>query len=245
MDEVIRVSGLMKSYAGRTVVREVSLTVGRGEVFGLLGANGAGKTTSVECMVGVRVPDAGMVEILGMNPRRDRKRLFEQVGVQFQETSYQAEIRVGELCRETACLYDQPLDWRVLLERFGLGGREGTQAKSLSGGQRQRLFIVLALIGNPRLVFLDELTTGLDVKARRDVWRTLEQLKRDGLTIFLTSHFMDEVEVLCDRVGILRDGNVAFLGTIAQAIEASPCETFEAAYLWFAGEEEVRDDEVA
>lgn len=245
MDEVIHVSGLTKSYAGRTVVRDVSLTVKRSEVFGLLGANGAGKTTSVECMVGVRVPDSGTVRVLGMNPRRERKRLFEQVGVQFQETSYQAEIRVGELCRETACLYAQPLDWRALLERFGLDGREGTQVKSLSGGQRQRLFIVLALIGNPRLVFLDELTTGLDVKARRDVWRTLEQLKRDGLTIFLTSHFMDEVEMLCDRVGILRDGGVAFLGTVAQAIEASPYETFEAAYLWFAGEEEVSDDEVA
>ena len=157
--------------------------------------------------------------------------------MQFQEGSHQAEIRVDELCRETACLYGRPADWRALLARFGLEGRERAQVKQLSGGQRQRLFIVLALTGRPQVVFLDELTTGLDVKARRDVWRTLEELKHDGLTIFLTSHFMDEVEALCDRVLILRDGREAFSGTVGQAVDASPCSTFEDAYLWFSGEE--------
>ena len=166
----------------------------------------------MECLLGVRKPDAGTVRILGMDPQRERRRLFQRVGVQFQEGSHQAEIRVDELCRETACLYGRPADWRALLARFGLEGRERAQVKQLSGGQRQRLFIVLALTGRPQVVFLDELTTGLDVKARRDVWRTLEELKHDGLTIFLTSHFMDEVEALCDRVLILRDGREAFSG---------------------------------
>lgn len=206
MDEVIRAEGLSKSYGGRPVVRDLGLCVGAGEVFGLLGANGAGKTTSVECLLGVRKPDAGTVRILGMDPQRERRRLFQRVGVQFQEGSHQAEIRVDELCRETACLYGRPADWR-------------------------------ALTGRPQVVFLDELTTGLDVKARRDVWRTLEELKHDGLTIFLTSHFMDEVEALCDRVLILRDGREAFSGTVGQAVDASPCGTFEDAYLWFSGEE--------
>ena len=138
MDEVIRAKGLSKSYGGRPVVRDLGLCVGAGEVFGLLGANGAGKTTSVECLLGVRKPDAGTVRILGMDPQRERRRLFQRVGVQFQEGSHQAEIRVDELCRETACLYGRPADWRALLARFGLEGRERAQVKQLSGGQRQR-----------------------------------------------------------------------------------------------------------
>ncbi len=137
---------------------------------------------------------------MGCNPKKDRHRLFQNVGVQFQEGGYQTEIKVSELCEETACLYEAPVDWKKLCEQFGIGNKIGNAVKSLSGGERQRLFIVLALIPNPELVFLDELTTGLDAKARRDVWKILSELKSKGLTIFLTSHFMDEVEALCDKI---------------------------------------------
>ena len=182
-ETVIQVNGLCKAYGGRTVLRDLSLSVERGVVFGLLGANGAGKTTAIECMLGIRKPDRGTVSILGLDPRARRKQLFQQVGVQFQESSYQREVRVGELCRETASLYRRPADWESLLAEFGLEGREKSLVKDLSGGQRQRLFVILALLPSPSAVFLDELTTGLDVKARRTVWRVLEERKRKGLTI--------------------------------------------------------------
>ena len=165
--------------------------------------------------------------------------MFQKVGVQFQEGDYQPEIKVAELCRETACLYARPADWKKLCERFGIGDKIKNTVKSLSGGERQRLFIVLALIPNPKLVFLDELTTGLDARARRTVWKILEDLKGEGLTIFLTSHFMDEVEALCDEICILRKGEAVFYGTVEQAKSQSGCERLEDAYLKFADEEVV------
>lgn len=150
------------------------------------------------------------MSILGYNPRADRRRLFQKVGVQFQECDYQREIKVSELCEETACLYQHPADWKELCNRFRLGNKFSSAVKSLSGGERQRLFIVLALIPDPEIVFLDELTTGLDAKARRDVWKILSDLKSEGLTIFLTSHFMDEVEALCDEICIVKKGKAVF-----------------------------------
>ena len=171
-----------------------------------------------------------------MNPKEDRRRLFQNVGVQFQENNYQPEIKVSELCDETACLYKAPADWKTLCEKFGIGSKIDHAVKNLSGGERQRLFIVLALIPNPKLVFLDELTTGLDTKARRDVWKILSELKDSGLTIFLTSHFMDEVEALCDEICILKKGKAVFYGTVEQAKKASGCEKFEDAYLMLFGE---------
>ena len=152
------------------------------------------------------------------------------------------EIRVSELCDETASLYRNPADWHKLCEQFGIGDKENTPVKGLSGGERQRLFIVLALIPQPDLVFLDELTTGLDAKARRGVWKTLKSLKEQGLTIFLTSHFMDEIEVLCDRICILRKGNIVFSGTVSEAVKNSSCDKFEDAYLWYAEREEETDE---
>ena len=157
--------------------------------------------------------------------------------MQFQEGDYQKEIKLSELCEETACLYRDPADWRALCEQFGIGDKADTPVKGLSGGERQRLFIVLALIGQPELVFLDELTTGLDAKARRGVWKTLEQLKEQGLTIFLTSHFMDEVEALCDEICILKKGTPVFRGTVEQAKTQCGCERFEDAYLQLSDEE--------
>ena len=237
MSEAIFVEGLTKAYGSKTVVDRLSLSVKSGTVFGLLGANGAGKSTTIECILGTKDPDAGIVRLLGQDPRKHRRALFRRIGVQFQEGDYHKEIRVSELCQETACLYRKPADWRVLCEQFGIGDKADTAVKSLSGGERQRLFIVLALIPEPELVFLDELTTGLDAKARRGVWKTLESLKRKGLTIFLTSHFMDEVEALCDEICILKQGAPVFRGTVEQAKRQCGCEHFEDAYLQLSDEE--------
>ena len=182
-------------------------------------------------MLGTKQADSGTIRLLGQDPSRRRRTLFQRVGVQFQEGDYHKEIKVSELCAETACLYRSPADWRKLCAQFGIGDKANTPDKGLSGGERQRLFIVLALIPQPELVFLDELTTGLDTKARRSVWKTLEHLKQQGLTIFLTSHFMDEVEALCDEICILKKGTPVFRGTVEQAKQQCGCERFEDAYL--------------
>ena len=237
MSEAIFVEGLTKSYHGKTVVNHLSFSVKSGTVFGLLGANGAGKSTTIECILGTKQADAGTVRLLGQDPSRRRRALFERIGVQFQEGDYHREIKVSELCEETASLYRDSADWRKLCKQFGIGDKENTPVKGLSGGERQRLFIVLALIPQPELVFLDELTTGLDAKARRSVWKTLEHLKEQGLTIFLTSHFMDEVEALCDEICILKKGTPVFRGTVAEAKQRCGCERFEDAYLQLSDEE--------
>lgn len=172
-----------------------------------------------------------------MNPIADRKRLFENVGVQFQESNYQDKVTVSELCEVTQSLYKSAANYTDLIEQFGLTDKLKSLVSELSGGQRQKLFIVLALIPNPKVVFLDELTTGLDTKARREVWHCLSRLKEQGLTIFLTSHFMDEVETLCDRIAILKKGQIVFTGTVTDAIQSSPYKDFEDVYLWYAEEE--------
>ena len=236
MQTAIKVEQLSKSYGNLLAVDKISLSVKCGTVYGLLGANGAGKSTTIECILGTKRADGGTVSVLGFNPQKDRRRLFQNVGVQFQESDYQPEIKVSELCDETACLYEAPADWKKLCEQFGIGNKVDSAVKNLSGGERQRLFIVLALIPNPELVFLDELTTGLDAKARRNVWKILSELKSNGLTIFLTSHFMDEVEALCDEICILKKGKAVFYGTVEQAKKASGCEKFEDAYLELSGE---------
>lgn len=238
MHETIKVTGLSKSYAALCAVNQVSLRVEKGMVFGLLGANGAGKSTTIDCILGTKQADHGEVSILGLDPHKDRKRLFERVGVQFQESGYPEQIRVIELCEVTASLYHKAANVKDLLKQFGLADKEKSLVKELSGGQRQRLFIVLALIPDPEIVFLDELTTGLDAKARREVWRILSDLKQKGMTIFLTSHFMDEVEALCDKICILKQGSIVFYGTVAEAIKQSPHDRFEDAYLWYTDEEE-------
>lgn len=237
MQTVINVEQLSKSYGNLLAVDQLSLSVKRGTVYGLLGVNGAGKSTAIECILGTKDADSGTVSVLGHNPKKDRRRLFQKVGVQFQEGDYQPEIKVSELCEETACLYEAPANWKTLCDQFKIGHKADNAVKNLSGGERQRLFIVLALIPNPELVFLDELTTGLDVKARHGVWKILSDLKSRGLTIFLTSHFMDEVEALCDEICILRKGKAVFSGTVEQAKQAGNCEKFEDAYLVLSGEE--------
>lgn len=237
MQSIIQVSGLSKSYGDLCVINGIDLSISKGEIFGLLGANGAGKSTTIECILGTRKADGGNVSILGMSPQKERKKLFEQVGVQFQEANYPDKIRVDELCQETSCLYKNPANYRELLRQFGLVEKEKSFVSELSGGQKQGLFIILALIPNPQVVFLDELTTGLDTRARRSVWKSLHELKGKGLTILLTSHFMDEVEELCDRIGILKDGQFVCYGKVSEAITKSPYEKLEDAYLWYTGEE--------
>ena len=232
MNDVVHVRDLVKTYGGVPAVDGIGFDVAIGETFGLLGANGAGKTTTLECLLGVSRPDAGSVTILGLDPRTRRKELFQRVGVQFQEARYQDKITVDELCRATRALYREADDPAKLLARFSLTEVRKQAVESLSGGQR--LFVVLALIPRPEVVFLDELTTGLDVKARRDVWNLLDEMRQQGMTIVLTSHFMDEVEALCDRVIILRKGRIVFEGTVAEAVASGPFASFEDAYLAYA-----------
>ncbi len=232
MKTTIEVKNLCKSYEHTKAVENINISVYRGEVFGLLGANGAGKSTIIECVLGTKKQDNGTISILGMNPQKERKKLFEKVGVQFQEANYQDKIKVGELCEATASLYKTSLDYGTLLKQFGLSEKQNSLVSELSGGQKQRLFIVLALIPNPEVIFLDELTTGLDAKARRDVWKSLTEFKSKGITILLTSHFMDEIEALCDNIMILKKGEKVFYGTVQEATASSPYEKFEDAYLW-------------
>lgn len=241
METTIMVQNLCKSYGNRPIIKNINISVKKGEVFGLLGANGAGKSTTIECILGTKIADKGTVSILGMNPILDRKRLFENVGVQFQESNYQDKVIVSELCEVTQSLYKSATDYVKLIEQFGLADQFNSFVSELSGGQRQKLFIVLALIPDPKVVFLDELTTGLDTRARREVWNWLIFLKEQGLTIFLTSHFMDEVEALCDRIAILKKGQIVFEGTVAQAIQSSPYTDFEDVYLWYVEENENED----
>jgi len=218
---IIEVSGLTKRYGGRAVVDGISFHVDQGEIFGILGPNGAGKTTAVECLEGLRRRDGGQVRILGLDPKSDGHRLHQRIGVQLQEAQLQDRIRVGEALKLYASFYPHPADWRELLERWGLGGKSGASFGKLSGGQKQRLFIALALIGNPEVVFLDELTAGLDPGARRATWELISQVRASGVTVVLVSHFMDEVEELCDRVAILERGRIAALDTPAGLVDSA------------------------
>ena len=235
----VSVKNLTKSFSGRRVVDNLSFDVQKGEVFALLGHNGAGKSTTIDLILGLKAPEEGFAKILGTNAAKNRKKVFERVGVQLQNTQYQPNITVEEACIEYASLYSAPAEYRQLLEQFGLNSLKKSFVSKLSGGERQKLSVVLALIGEPEIVFLDELTTGLDVVARREVWRTLKQLKERGLTIFLTTHYMEEAEALCDRVCIIKSGKKVAEGTIDEIITASGQRNLEDAYLFFMGEEEL------
>ena len=208
-------------------------------VFALLGHNGAGKSTTIDLILGLKAADGGSAKILGMDAAKHRKQVFERVGVQLQNTQYQPNITVEEASIEYASLYAAPADYPALLEQFGLAPLRKSFVSKLSGGERQKLSVVLALIGDPEIVFLDELTTGLDVVARREVWRSLKQLKDQGLTIFLTTHYMEEAEALCDRVCIIKSGKKVAEGTIGEVVAASGQKNLEDAYLFFMGEEEL------
>jgi ABC-2 type transport system ATP-binding protein len=238
MQEALRIRGLRKVYGSLVAVDGLDLSVERGEIFGLLGHNGAGKTTTIECALGTRDRDSGEVALLGLDPRRDRKRLFQRVGVQFQEAGYQDKIKVDELCEFSAALYARSADWRELIGRFGLAAKARSTVGELSGGERQKLSIVLALLPSPELVFLDELTTGLDPKARREMWALIKGLKAGGATVFLTSHYMEEVEFLCDRIAILKAGRLVAQGTPAELVAGHAAKNLEEVFLAYLDEGE-------
>ena len=238
-EQCIQVKNLTKSFSGRKVIHDLSFEVNKGEVFALLGHNGAGKSTTIDLILGLKSPDEGNTTILGMDAAKHRKKVFEKVGVQLQHTEYQNLMTVEEVCMEYASLYEKPSDYKALLHSFGLSDLKKSYINKLSGGEKQKLSVVLALIGNPEIVFLDELTTGLDVAARREVWRTLKHLKEKGLTIFLTTHYMEEAQALCDRVCLIKSGEKVIEGTIAEIVKASGKTDLEEAYLYFMGEEEL------
>jgi ABC-2 type transport system ATP-binding protein len=210
---VIDVQRLHKVYGEKVAVDDVSFRVEEGEIFGILGPNGAGKTTTVECVSGLRRPDGGSVRVLGYDPARDRDAVTARVGVQLQHSELQPNLRVGEALELFSSFYEEPGDWRELLDALGLGPQVTTRFAQLSGGQQQRLSIALALVGNPTLAILDELTTGLDPAARRDTWGLIEAVRDRGVTILLVTHFMAEAERLCDRVAVVDGGRVAALGS--------------------------------
>ncbi|WP_416481387.1 ABC transporter ATP-binding protein [Streptomyces sp. CL12] len=221
MPSVIEVTDLRKSYGGRPVVDGVSFAVEEGEIFGILGPNGAGKTTTVECVEGLRVPDGGRIRVAGLDPVADHAKVAQTLGAQLQQSEIQAKLTVREALELYAALYPRPADWRPLAERLGLTDKLGTRFGKLSGGQRQRLFIALALIGGPRIVVLDELTTGLDPRARRDTWQLIEDVRASGVTVLLVTHFMEEAQRLCDRIAVIDKGRVAALDTPAGLIHRS------------------------
>ncbi|MGX6601095.1 ABC transporter ATP-binding protein [Micromonosporaceae bacterium Da 78-11] len=213
---VIEVRNLQKRYGETVAVRDVSFTVDRGEIFGILGPNGAGKTTTVECIAGLRAPDAGTISVLGRQPRDHELRSL--VGVQLQESELQEKLTVREALDLYSSFYARPADWRSLAVELGLGDKLTTRYAKLSGGQKQRLSIALALIGNPRIAILDELTTGLDPQARRDTWDLISSIRDKGVTVLLVTHFMEEAERLCDRIAVIDDGEVVALDTPAGLI---------------------------
>ncbi|GAA1769209.1 ABC transporter ATP-binding protein [Streptomonospora arabica] len=221
---VIEVQEISKRYGDQTALRRVSFSVEEGEVFGILGPNGAGKTTAVECVEGLRRPDSGAVRVLGSDPLRQGSKLREHIGVQLQNTQLPENIKVWEALDLYASFYARPRDWRELLERWGLADKRGARFAKLSGGQKQRLFIALALVGNPKVAFLDELTTGLDPQARQTTWDLVKRVRAEGVTVILVSHFMDEVEELCDRAAVLDKGAVVALDTPQGLIEGTDAE---------------------
>jgi ABC-2 type transport system ATP-binding protein len=210
---VISVSNLGKRYGRTVAVDDVSLEVFEGEIFGLIGPNGAGKTTTMECIEGNRVADKGTISVLGLDPRRDANALRQRIGVQHQEAHLQKRIKVWEAVDLWRTLYPRVVDTDALLARLGLESKRDAWFMTLSGGQKQRLFIALALIHEPEVVFLDELTTGLDPQARRAIWALVTGIRDRGTTVFLTTHLMEEAEKLCDRVAIIEHGRIIELGT--------------------------------
>jgi ABC-2 type transport system ATP-binding protein len=212
MPPAIQVEAIRKTYGPTVAVDDVSFGVQQGEIFGLIGPNGAGKTTTLECIEGLRTPDRGVVSVLGLNPIRDRRSLQERIGVQLQEAQLQKRIKVWEAVDFWASLYRNPANGDLLIEQLGLRDKRNSWFMTLSGGQKQRLFIALALINDPELVCLDELTTGLDPQARRAIWDLVRGIRQRGKTVLLTTHLMEEAERLCDRVAIIDHGRIVDVG---------------------------------
>ena len=219
MRPVIQISGVRKSYGSTVAVAEASFDVNEGEIFGLIGPNGAGKTTTMECIEGLRKPDGGSIAVLGLDPFRDVYKLQNRIGVQLQQAQLQKRIKVWEAVDLWASLYQKKtVDGERLLEQLGLTDKRNAWFMNLSGGQKQRLFIALALINDPEVVFLDELTTGLDPQSRHAIWDLIRGIRGRGKTVFLTTHLMEEAERLCDRVAIMEHGRIIDIDTPANLV---------------------------
>ncbi len=213
MKTIIQVEHLIKKYGALTAVDNVSFDINAGEIFGMVGPNGAGKTTTIECIEGLRNPDGGSVQLLGCDPRRERALINQQIGIQLQESALPPRLRVYEAIELFGSFYKEREKSDVLLERMGLTEKKKALFGKLSGGQKQRLFIALALVSKPKVVFFDELTTGLDPQARHSMWEMVREVREKGCTVFLTTHFMEEAERLCDRVLIMDHGRIVALDT--------------------------------
>jgi ABC-2 type transport system ATP-binding protein len=213
MPPIITVQNLRKTYGKTVAVDDISFEIAEGEIFGFLGPNGAGKTTTVECLQALRRPDSGNIRVLGLDPRTEAQALRRRIGSQLQESALPDRIKVWEALDLFASVTPDALDWHVLLEQWGLAEKRKAGFHSLSGGQRQRLFIALALVNNPKVVFLDEMTTGLDPAARRMAWDLIRAIREKGSTVVLVTHFMDEAENLCDRVAVVDRGKIVAADT--------------------------------
>lgn len=231
------VEHLTKQYGKIAVVDTISFTIAKNECFGLLGHNGAGKSTTLECILQVCKKTSGKIQLLNTEMNGKNKKIFSKIGVQFQENGYPDKLKVIEACKLTASLYKKVDDYNQLLKTFNLEEHKEKFIDQLSGGQKQRLSVLLAILPKPEMLFLDELTTGLDIEARKNIWQYIEKYKTKGNSILLTSHYMDEVEYLCNRIGILKKGKLVFIGTIDKAKQISHCKTLEEAYLWFNQED--------
>ncbi len=243
---VIQVENLTKTYGSTTAVSGLSFCVQRGEIFGIVGPNGAGKTTTMECLAGLRRATSGQLSVLGLDPAREERELRKRVGVQLQQAALPEDLKVWEALDLFATIYHRPDGWQKLMKTWGLEEKRNARFATLSGGQKQRLFIALSLVNDPELVFLDEITTGLDPQARRSTWDLIEKLREHGKTVVLVTHFMDEAERLCDRVAIIDHGSLVALNTPRALIENLHAETriiFSAdkqeTYLWLNNVPEV------
>lgn len=239
-DAVVVVDHLHKAYGDTVAVQDVSFEVRRGEIFGVLGSNGAGKTTTVECLEGLRRPDGGAVQVLGVDPLAHPEQLRGRVGCQLQESHLPERMKVWEVLHLFAAAAPRRVDYTVLMEEWGLTEKRKAAFGSLSGGQRQRLLVALALVTDPEVVFLDEMTTGLDPAARRTSWGLIERIRDRGTTVVLVTHFMDEADRLCDRVAVVDRGLVVALDTPARLVAANAGEvrvtfTAEGDFAWLAG----------
>lgn len=225
MTQVIEVRNLHKAYGGVTAVDDVSFNVDEGEIFGIIGPNGAGKTTTIESVIGLRKPDGGSVSVLGLDPQTEARKLGNRIGTQLQEAALPERMKVWEALDLYASFYEKTVPWEPLVEQWGLAEKRNTQFGGLSGGQKQRLFISLALLNDPQIVFLDELTSGLDPQARRATWDLIRAIREQGKTVVLITHFMDEVEALADRVAVIDHGRVIALDTPDNLIASLNRET--------------------
>ncbi len=221
----LAIENLRKAYGATVAVDGVTFEVQPGEIFGMVGPNGAGKTTTIECLEGLRRPDGGRISVLGLDPQRQGYDLRERIGVQLQESSLPDRLKVREVMDLFSAFYRRPADWKPLLDQLGLTEKSNAPFAKLSGGQKQRLFIALALVNDPEIIFLDELTTGLDPQARRAMWEMVKNVRDRGKTVFLTTHYMEEAEQLCDRVAIIDHGKIVALDTPQNLIASLDAET--------------------